>query len=72
VIRLGCWRGRAARGPLPWSPVWLTPDRAWGAVVIGEYERAFCGSQLLASVAPLFEYYGIRTRRMPRGAGGRR
>jgi hypothetical protein len=28
-------------------------------VVIGEYERAFCGSQF-ASMAPLFEHYGIQ------------
>jgi len=35
------------------------PDRGWDAVVIGEYERAFCGSQY-ASIAPLFEHYGIQ------------
>jgi site-specific DNA recombinase len=35
------------------------PDRGWDAVVIGEYERAFCGSQY-AAVAPLFEHYGVR------------
>ena len=35
------------------------PDRGWNAVVIGEYERAFCGSQF-ASMAPLFEHYGIQ------------
>jgi site-specific DNA recombinase len=34
------------------------PDRGWDAVVIGEYERAFYGSQY-ASVAPLLEHYGI-------------
>jgi site-specific DNA recombinase len=34
------------------------PDRGWDAIVIGEYERAFCGSQY-ASMAPLFEHYGI-------------
>jgi site-specific DNA recombinase len=34
------------------------PDRGWDAVVIGEYERAFYGSQY-ASMAPLFEHYGI-------------
>jgi site-specific DNA recombinase len=33
------------------------PDRDWDAIVIGEYERAFCGSQY-ASMAPLFEHYG--------------
>ena len=34
------------------------PDRGWDAVVIGEYERAFYGSQY-ASMAPLFEHYGV-------------
>src|SRR5450755_500286 len=34
------------------------PDRGWDAVVIGEYERAFYGSQY-AAMAPLFEHYGI-------------
>jgi site-specific DNA recombinase len=34
------------------------PDRGWDAVVIGEYERAFYGSQY-ATVAPLLEHYGI-------------
>jgi hypothetical protein len=34
------------------------PDRGWDAVVVGEYERAFCGSQF-ASMAPLFEHYGV-------------
>jgi site-specific DNA recombinase len=35
------------------------PDRGWDAVVIGEYERAFYGGQY-ASMAPLFEHYGIQ------------
>jgi site-specific DNA recombinase len=35
------------------------PDRGWDAIVIGEYERAFYGSQY-ASVAPLLEHYGIQ------------
>ena len=35
------------------------PDRGWDAVVIGEYERAFYGSQY-AAMAPLFEHYGIQ------------
>ena len=35
------------------------PDRGWDAIVIGEYERAFYGSQY-ASMAPLFEHYGIQ------------
>ena len=33
------------------------PDRGWDAIVIGEYERAFYGSQY-AAMAPLFEHYG--------------
>ncbi len=35
------------------------PDRGWDAIVIGEYERAFYGAQY-ASMAPLFEHYGIQ------------
>ena len=35
------------------------PCRGWDAIVIGEYERAFYGSQY-ASMAPLFEHYGIQ------------
>jgi site-specific DNA recombinase len=35
------------------------PDRGWDAIVIGEYERAFCGSQY-AAMAPLFEHYGVQ------------
>jgi len=34
------------------------PERGWDAIVIGEYERAFGGSQY-ASMAPLFEHYGV-------------
>ena len=34
------------------------PGRGWDAIVIGEYERAFYGNQY-ASMAPLFEHYGI-------------
>jgi hypothetical protein len=36
--------------------------------VVGEYERAFCGSQY-AAMAPLFEHYGVQLW-MPE-AGGR-
>ena len=43
------------------------PDRGWDAIVIGEYERAFYGSQY-ASMAPLFEHYGVAAV----DAGGRR
>jgi len=35
------------------------PGRGWEAIVIGEYERAFYGSQY-ASMAPLFEHYGVQ------------
>jgi site-specific DNA recombinase len=42
--------------------------RGWGAIVVGEYERAFYGSQY-ASMAPLFEHYGVQLW-MPE-AGGR-
>ena len=35
------------------------PDRGWEAIVIGEYERAFYGSQY-AAMAPLFEHYGVQ------------
>jgi DNA invertase Pin-like site-specific DNA recombinase len=44
------------------------PGRGWDAIVIGEYERAFYGSQY-ASMAPLFEHYGVQLW-MPE-AGGR-
>ena len=35
------------------------PDRGFDAIVIGEYERAFYGSQY-ALMAPLFEHYGVQ------------
>jgi site-specific DNA recombinase len=35
------------------------PDRGFDAIVIGEYERAFCGGQY-AAMAPLFGHYGIQ------------
>ena len=44
------------------------PGRGWDAIVIGEYERAFYGSQY-ASMAPLFEHYGIQLW-MPEVAAG--
>ena len=43
------------------------PDRGWDAIVIGEYERAFYGSQY-AAMAPLFEHYGV-TLWAPEGGG---
>jgi hypothetical protein len=49
-----------ARCPLAASLVaqLADPDRWWDAIVIGEYERASYASQY-ASMAPLFEHYGI-------------
>ncbi len=44
------------------------PDRGWDAVVVGEYERAFYGSQY-AAMAPLFEHYGVQWW-MPEAGGG--
>jgi site-specific DNA recombinase len=44
------------------------PCRGWDAIVAGEYERAFYGSQY-AMMAPLFEHYGVQLW-MPE-AGGR-
>jgi site-specific DNA recombinase len=44
------------------------PCRGWDAIVVGEYERAFYGSQY-AAMAPLFEHYGVQLW-MPE-AGGR-
>ena len=35
------------------------PDRGFDAVVVGEYERAFYGDQLLQLI-PLFEQYGVQ------------
>jgi len=35
------------------------PGRGFDAIVIGEYERAFYGSQY-ALMAPLFEHYGVQ------------
>ena len=44
------------------------PGRGWDAIVVGEYERAFYGSQY-ALMAPLFEHYGLAYQP---GAGGER
>jgi len=35
------------------------PDRGFDAIVVGEYERAFYGSQY-SLMAPLFEHYGVQ------------
>ena len=59
-------------GPPPGSAALIAlladPGRGWDAIVIGEYERAFYGSQY-AAMAPLFEHYGVQLW-MPE-AGGR-
>ena len=43
------------------------PDRAFDAIVVGEYERAFYGTQY-ALMAPLFEHYGVQLS-MPEAGG---
>jgi hypothetical protein len=64
----GRWRssstlGRAARARRPQAAALVAapadPGRSWDAIVVGEYERAFNGSQY-AVMAPLFEHYGIQ------------
>jgi site-specific DNA recombinase len=69
------WNADWVHGNLPGKGDWFTadgtqadPDRGWDAIVIGEYERAFYGSQY-ALMAPLFEHYGVQLW-MPE-AGGR-
>ncbi|GAA3252850.1 recombinase family protein [Nonomuraea helvata] len=53
---------------LPWSRrtqaaalvlAMADPDRAFDAIVVGEYERAFYGNQF-SLMAPLFEHYGVQ------------
>ena len=53
---------------LPWSRrtraaalvmAMADPDRAFDAIVVGEYERAFYGNQF-SLMAPLFEHYGLQ------------
>jgi hypothetical protein len=57
----GCNR-RRAWAHRPWASALLAaladPDRGFDAVVVGEYERAFCGDQL-ARLAPMLERYGV-------------
>jgi hypothetical protein len=43
------------------------PDRGLDAIVTGEYERAFYGSQY-AAMAPLFEHYGVQLWRPAAGS----
>ena len=66
--RPGRWRGPARPQSAALVAQLADPDRGWDAIVIGEYERAFYGSQY-ASMAPLFEHYGVQLW-MPE-AGGR-
>jgi site-specific DNA recombinase len=56
--RAGRSRGRRPRAAALVALL-ADPDRGWDAIVIGEYERAFYGSQY-AVMAPLFEHYGVQ------------
>ncbi len=55
--RTVAWARRPQAAMLVAAPA--DPDRGWDAVVVGEYERAFYGSQY-ALMAPLFEHYGVQ------------
>jgi site-specific DNA recombinase len=44
--------------------------RVWDAIVVGEYERAFYGSQY-PLMAPLFEHYGVQLWMPEVGGAGR-
>jgi hypothetical protein len=55
--RTRSWAGRPQAAAL--GAALVDPERGWDAIVIGEYERAFYGSQY-AAMAPLFEHYGIQ------------
>ena len=49
--QVNAWRPQAAA----WIAQLANPDRGWDAIVIGEYERAFYGSQyaLMARAGPI-------------------
>ncbi len=64
--RTAAWARRPQAAAL--AAALADPGRGWDAIVIGEYERAFYGSQY-AAMAPLFEHYGVQLW-MPE-AGGR-
>ena len=64
--RMMAWARRPQAAAL--AATLADPDRGWDAIVIGEYERAFYGSQY-SLMAPLFEHYGVQLW-MPE-AGGR-
>ena len=51
------WARRPQAAPL--LAAMADPDRAFDAIVVGEYERAFYGSQY-ALMVPLFEHYGVQ------------
>jgi site-specific DNA recombinase len=51
------WARRPQAGAL--LAAMADPDRSFDAVVVGEYERAFYGSQY-ALMAPLLEHYGVQ------------
>jgi site-specific DNA recombinase len=55
--RMLAWARRPQAAAL--VAVLADPGRGWDAIVIGEYERAFYGSQY-ALMAPLFEHYGVQ------------
>ena len=48
-----------AWGRRPQAAALADACRGWDAIVVGEYERAFYGSQY-AAMAPLFEHYGVQ------------
>ena len=60
------WRDRPQAALLLAATVDLSRD--FDAIVVGEYERAFYGDQLL-SLPPLFEAYGVQLRLPERTAG---
>jgi hypothetical protein len=60
------WARRPQAAALP--AAMADPDRGFDAIVVGEYERAFYGSQY-ALMAPLFEHYGVQLWTL-RAAGG--
>jgi hypothetical protein len=51
------WRDRPQAATL--LAALADPNRGFDAVVVGEYERAFCGDQLL-NVIPLFQRHGVQ------------
>ncbi|WP_326557206.1 recombinase family protein [Micromonospora sp. NBC_01796] len=60
---VGCSRRRSWRQEQPTSAALLAalkdPHRGFDAIVVGEYERAFSGNQLL-HLAPLLEQHGVQ------------